>query len=71
MADQVIVIGAGIIGMCAANYLQRLGAKVTVLDLRCARQELLLWQCRCVELRILRPTGDARRATPSAEMADR
>ena len=70
MADQVIVIGAGIIGMCAANYLQRLGAKVTVLD-PVAPGKSCSWQCRCVELRILRPTGDARRATPSAEMADR
>src|SRR5215467_10804702 len=32
MTGQVIVIGAGIIGMCAANYLQRSGLKVTVLD---------------------------------------
>src|SRR5690606_23912026 len=29
---QVTVIGAGIIGMCVADYLQRLGASVTVLD---------------------------------------
>src|SRR5262249_2967661 len=28
----VIVIGAGIIVMCAANYLQRSGLKLTVLD---------------------------------------
>jgi len=33
MTGQVIVIGAGIIGMCAANYLQRSGLKVTVLEL--------------------------------------
>jgi glycine/D-amino acid oxidase-like deaminating enzyme len=71
MADQVIVIGTGIIGMCAAKYLQRLGAKVTVLDPVAPGKSLLLWQCRCVKLRILRPTGDARHATPSAEMADR
>jgi glycine/D-amino acid oxidase-like deaminating enzyme len=32
MTGQVIVIGAGIIGMCAATYLQRSGLKVTVLD---------------------------------------
>src|SRR5262245_12329619 len=32
MTGQIIVIGAGIIGMCAANYLQRYGLKVTVLD---------------------------------------
>src|SRR5215467_14561122 len=32
MTGQVIVIGAGIIGMCAANYSQRSGLKVTVLD---------------------------------------
>jgi 2-polyprenyl-6-methoxyphenol hydroxylase-like FAD-dependent oxidoreductase len=32
MTGQVIVIGAGIIGMCAANYLQPSGLKVTVLD---------------------------------------
>ncbi len=28
----VTVVGAGIVGMCAAAYLQRMGAKVTVLD---------------------------------------
>lgn len=28
----VTVIGAGVIGMCTASYLQRMGAKVTVLD---------------------------------------
>jgi len=28
----VTVIGAGIVGMCTASYLQRMGAKVTVLD---------------------------------------
>ena len=32
MAQQATVIGAGIIGMCAASYLQRAGVKVTVLD---------------------------------------
>ena len=32
MTGQVVVIGAGIIGMCAANYLQRSGLMVTVLD---------------------------------------
>ena len=32
MTGQVIVIGAGIIGMCAASYLQRSGLKVTMLD---------------------------------------
>lgn len=29
---RVTVIGAGIIGMCVASYLQRMGARVTVLD---------------------------------------
>jgi len=29
---QVTVIGAGVIGMCVASYLQRMGATVTVLD---------------------------------------
>lgn len=28
----VTVIGAGVVGMCTASYLQRMGAKVTVLD---------------------------------------
>jgi glycine/D-amino acid oxidase-like deaminating enzyme len=32
MARQATVIGAGIIGMCAASYLQRSGIKVTVVD---------------------------------------
>ena len=32
MAQQATVIGAGIIGMCTASYLQRAGVKVTVLD---------------------------------------
>jgi D-amino-acid dehydrogenase len=32
MARHATVIGAGIIGMCAASYLQRSGIKVTVLD---------------------------------------
>src|SRR5436190_6734048 len=32
MAQQATVIGAGIIGMCAASYLQRAGVEVTVLD---------------------------------------
>ena len=32
MAQKATVIGAGIIGMCAASYLQRAGVEVTVLD---------------------------------------
>jgi len=32
MTGQVIGIDAGIIGKCAASYLQRSGLKVTVLD---------------------------------------
>ena len=30
--SRVIVIGAGIVGTCCANYLQRLGPKVTMID---------------------------------------
>ena len=34
MAREVTVVGAGIIGMCAASYLQRAGVKVKVVDER-------------------------------------
>ena len=34
MAKEVTVIGAGIVGMCAASYLQRAGLKVKVIDER-------------------------------------
>src|SRR5215475_14356662 len=37
----------------------------------CTRQELLLWQCRRAELRVLRPVGDTWRTSPTSEMADR
>lgn len=32
MTGNVTVVGAGVVGMCTANYLQRAGVKVTVLD---------------------------------------
>ena len=33
-ADSVTVIGAGIVGICCASYLQRTGFQVTVVDER-------------------------------------
>src|SRR5262249_1386192 len=37
----------------------------------CTRQELLFWQCRRAELRVLRPVSDAWCTSPTSEVADR
>jgi D-amino-acid dehydrogenase len=32
MKKHVVIVGAGVIGLCTAHYCERLGFKVTVLD---------------------------------------
>ena len=45
MSKEVLVLGAGMVGICTAIHLQQQGYAVTVIDQSAPGTETCLWQC--------------------------
>ena len=65
----IAVIGAGIIGVCTALYLQRDGHRVTLIDRRRSGRGRFQGQCQRHRRRILRARGHARHPEARARHA--